>query len=63
MTVETGGFLVLAALAIGLFARLRTDIARLADGIGKMDDRPRAVERGQARLEGPREATSGRDAA
>ena len=93
MTVEIGGFLALAALMIGLFAWLRTDISRLdkrIDGLrqemqqeigalrqemrqeigalrAEMDGRLRAVEHGQARLEGLleglREAIAGRSAA
>ena len=82
MTIEIGGFLALAALMIGLFAWLRTDISRLEkriDGLrqemqqeigalrAEMDGRLRAVEHGQARLEGLleglREAIAGRSAA
>ena len=111
MTIEIGGFLALAALMIGLFAWLRTDISRLEkriDGLRQemqqeigglrqemrqeigglrqemhqeigglraeikelrveMDGRLRAVEHGQARLEGLleglREAIAGRSAA
>ena len=93
MTVEIGGFLALAALTIGLFARLRTDISRMGDRLDRridglrqemqqeigglraeikelrveMDGRLRAVEHGQARLEGLleglREAIAGRSAA
>ncbi len=91
--IEIGGFLALAALMIGLFAWLRTDISRLdkrIDGLrqemqqeigalrqemrqeigalrAEMDGRLRAVEHGQARLEGLleglREAIAGRSAA
>ena len=68
----------LAALMIGLFAWLRTDISRLDRRIGglrgeikelraEMDGRLRAVEHGQAKLEGLleglREAIAGRSAA
>lgn len=68
----------LAALTIGLFAWLRTDISRLDKRIddlrqeigdlrAEMDGRLRAVEHGQARLEGLleglREAIAGRSAA
>ena len=78
MTIEIGGFLALAALMIGLFAWLRTDISRLDKRIddlrqeigalrAEMDGRLRAVEHGQARLEGLleglREAIAGRSAA
>ena len=93
MTVEIGGFLALAALMIGLFAWLRTDISRMGDRLdgridglrqemhqeigglrqeikelrAEMDGRLRAVEHGQARLEGLleglREAIAGRSAA
>ena len=66
--IETGGFLALAALMIGLFAWLRADISRLDERLDKrmdvLDRRLRAVEHGQARLEGLleglREAISGR---
>ena len=62
-----GGFLALAALTIGLFAWLGTDISRLDRRIddlrqdmhqvigglrAEMDGRLRAVEHGQAKLEG-----------
>ena len=68
MMIETGGFLALAALMIGLFAWLRADISRLDERLDKrmdvLDGRLRAVEHGQARLEGLleglREAISGR---
>ena len=67
MAVEIGGFVALAALMVGVFARLRTDIVGLADRIDRLDERLRAVEHGQATLEGLleglREAISGRDAA
>lgn len=78
MTIEIGGFLALAALMIGLFAWLRTDISRLDKRIDdlrqeigglrvEMDGRLRAVEHGQAKLEGLleglREAIAGRSAA
>ena len=86
MTIEIGGFLALAALTIGLFAWLRTDISRMGDRLDRridglrqemrqeigalraeMDGRLRAVEHGQARLEGLleglREAIAGRSAA
>ena len=97
MTIEIGGFLALAALMIGLFAWLRTDISRMGDRLdgridglrqemqqeigalrqemrqeigalrAEMDGRLRAVEHGQARLEGLleglREAIAGRSAA
>ena len=60
--------IALAALMIGLFAWLRTDIAGLrADMNRRLDDldsRLRAVEHGQAKLEGLleglREAIAGR---
>ena len=66
--IETGGFLALAALMIGLFAWLRAAISRLDERLDKrmdvLDRRLRAVEHGQARpeglLEGLREAISGR---
>ena len=87
--IEIGGFLALAALMIGLFAWLRTDISRLDRRIddlrqymqqeigglrgeikelrAEMDGRLRAVEHGQAKLEGLleglREAIAGRSAA
>ena len=78
MTIEIGGFLALAALMIGLFAWLRTGISRLDERIDdlrqeigglrvEMDGRLRAVEHGQAKLEGLleglREAIAGRSAA
>ena len=89
MTIEIGGFLALAALMIGLFAWLRTDISLLDRRIddlrqymqqeigglrgeikelrAEMDGRLRAVEHGQAKLEGLleglREAIAGRSAA
>ncbi len=115
MTIGIGGFLALAALMIGLFAWLRTDISRMGDRLDgrigglrqemqqeigglrqemhqeigglrqemhqeigglrqeikelrvEMDGRLRAVEHGQARLEGLleglREAIAGRSAA
>ncbi len=82
MTIEIVGFLALAALTIGLFAWLRTDISRMGDRLDRridglrqeigalraeMDGRLRAVEHGQARLEGLleglREAIAGRSAA
>ena len=86
MTIEIGGFLALAALTIGLFAWLGTDISRTGDRLDRridglrqemqqeigglraeMDGRLRAVEHGQARLEGLleglREAIAGRSAA
>ncbi len=82
MTIEIGGFLALAALTIGLFAWLRTNISRMGDRLDRridglrqeigglraeMDGRLRAVEHGQARLEGLleglREAIAGRSAA
>ena len=58
----------LAALMIGLFAWLRTDIAGLRADMDKrlddLDSRLRAVEHGQAKLEGLleglREAIAGR---
>ena len=76
--IEIVGFLALAALMIGLFAWLRTDISRLDERIDdlrqeigglrvEMDGRLRAVEHGQAKLEGLleglREAIAGRSAA
>ena len=67
MAIEIGGFAALGALMVGLFARLRTDIVRLGDRIDRLDERLRAVEHGQAKLEGLleglREAISGRNAA
>ena len=67
MVIEIGGFLALAALMVGLFAWLRTDIVRLGDRIDRLDERLWGVEHGQAKLEGPleglREAISGRNAA
>ena len=63
MVIEIRGFLALAALMVGLFAWLRTDIVRLGDRIDRLDERLRAVEHGQAKLEGLREAISGRNAA
>ena len=67
MMIEVGGFLALAALMIGLFSWLRTDISRLDKRIDdlrqdmqqainelrvEMDGRLRAVEHSQAKLEG-----------
>ncbi|MCY4497382.1 MAG: hypothetical protein OXC14_08870 [Rhodospirillaceae bacterium] len=60
--------IALAALMIGLFAWLRTDIAGLRADMDKrlddLDSRLRAVEHGQAKLEGLleglREAIAGR---
>ena len=56
--------IALAALMIGLFAWLRTDIAGLrADMNRRLDDLDsplRAVEHGQAKLEGLLEAIAGR---
>lgn len=43
MAVEIGGFVCLAALLVGLFARLRQDIARLGERVS-------ALERGQTEL-------------
>ena len=67
MAIEIGGFVALAALMVGLFAWLRADIVRLGGRIDRLDERLRAVEHGQAKLEGPleglREAISGRSAA
>lgn len=67
MVTEIGGFLALAALMVGPFAWLRTDIVGLGDRIDRLDERLRAVGHGQAKLEGLleglREAISGRNAA
>ena len=63
MAIEIGGFVALAALMVGLSAWLRTDIVRLGGRIDRLDERLRAVEHGQAKLEGLREAISGRSAA
>lgn len=51
MMIETGGFLALAALMIGLFAWLRADTSRLDKRIDVLDGRLRMVEHGQAKLE------------
>ena len=71
MTIELGGFLGLAALLIGLFAWLRSDIAkveeRLRDDIKQLADRVGRLEHSQAKLEGLleglREAITGRTVA
>ncbi len=75
MTVEIGGFIGLAVLAIGLFAWLRQDAKALREDMRRLEDRVTdrfdrlearlaAVEHGQAKLEGLleglREAIAGR---
>ena len=67
MTIELGGFIGLAALMIGLFAWLRQDVVGVESRLGERID---AVEHGQAelrermaKLEGLREAITGRRAA
>ena len=56
--------IALAALMIGLFAWIRSNISGLRAGMDKrlydLDSRLRAVEHGQAKLEGLREAVAGR---
>ena len=78
MTIELGGFLGLAALLIGLFAwlrsdmakieaRLRDDIKQLAERVGRLDERVARLDHSQAKLEGLleglREAITGRSVA
>ena len=75
MTVEIGGFIGLAVLAIGLFAWLRQDAKasredmrrledRVTDRFDRLEARLAAMEHGQAKLEGLleglREAIAGR---
>lgn len=78
MTIELGGFLGLAALLVGLFAwlrsdmakieaRLRDDIKQLAERVGRLDERVARLDHSQAKLEGLleglREAITGRSVA
>ena len=57
----------LAALLVGLFAWLRSDMSkgeeRLRDDIKQLADRVGRIEHSQAKLEGLREAITGRAAA
>ena len=68
MTIEIGGFLALAALMIGLFAWLRTDISRLDRRIDDLRQEMRQQIGGlrqemRQEIGGLRQEISGRSAA
>ncbi len=61
MTPEPGGFIGLAALIVVVFARLRADMGKIEQRLGRRMD---GLEQRMARLEGPidglRDSVTGR---